>query len=83
MKRFLVALAIMIGTVFVFMLDVYSHNKLKSKYNYVPSTTKVYVYNSEYGLIRFSDTEEEIPSYMKAQMDFVFEMDSVKYFLVD
>ena len=83
MKRFIVALAIMIGTVFVFMLDVYSHNKLKSKYNYVPSKALVYIVNEDWEVIRFADTEEEIPTYMKRQMDLICEIDSVKYYLVD
>jgi hypothetical protein len=81
MKRFLVALTIMIGSVFVFMFEGFSN--IESKFDYVPPITKVYVYNAEMGLIRFAETEEEIPQYMKAQMDLLCEIDSVKYYLVN
>lgn len=81
MKRFIVALTIMIGMVFVFMFDGFSN--IESKYNYTPIGERVYVMNSDMELIRFADTEEEIPVYMKRHMDLICEIDSVKYYLVD
>ena len=81
MKRFITALTIMIGTVFIFMFEGYSN--IESKYNYEPIGERIYVLNSDMELIRFADTEEEIPSYMKHQMDLICEIDSVKYYLVD
>jgi hypothetical protein len=81
MKRFIVALTIMIGMIFVFMFDGFSN--IESKYDYTPIGERVYIINSDMELIRFSDTEEEIPSYMKHQMDFLFKIDSVKYYMVD
>ena len=81
MKRFLVALTIMIGSVFIFMFDGFSN--IESRYDYVPIGERVYVVNSDMELIRFADTEEEIPVYMKHKMDLICEIDSVKYFLVD
>ena len=71
----------MIGTVFVFMFDGYSN--IESSYDYIPIGERVYVLNSDMDLIRFADTEEEIPSYMKHKMDLICEIDSVKYYLVD
>ena len=81
MKRFLVALTIMIGSVFVFMFDGFSN--IESRYNYIPPTTSVYVVNSDLDIIRFANKGEEIPSYMERQMDFLCEIDSIKYYLVD
>ena len=81
MKRFIIALIVMVGTVFIFMFDGFSN--IESKYNYTPTKAMVYVLNSDMELIRFADTEEEIPIYMKHQMDLICEIDSVKYFLVD
>ena len=81
MKRFIIALTIMIGSLFVFMFNGYSN--IESNYDYIPMKPSIYVFNSEYGLIRFADTEEEIPFYMKHTMDLICEIDSVKYYLVD
>ena len=81
MKRFIVALMIMIGSVFVFMFDGFS--SIESRYDYIPVGERVYVLNSDMRLIRFADSEDEIPSYMKNQMDLICEIDSVKYYLVD
>lgn len=81
MKRFLVALTIMIGFVFIFMFDGYSN--IKSRFNFAEPITKVYIYNQEMGLIRFAETEEEIPAYIKRHMDLICEIDGIKYFLVD
>ena len=81
MKRFLVALTIMIGMVFVFMFDGFSN--ITSKYDHVPVGERIYVVNSDWDVIRFADTEEEIPTYMKHKMDFICQIDSVKYYLVD
>ncbi len=81
MKRFLVALTIMIGTVFVFTFDGFS--TVESKYNYVPAKPAIYVVNSDMEVIRFANKGEEVPSYMRHKMDFICEIDSVKYYLVD
>jgi len=81
MKRFIVALTIMIGSVFLFMFDGFSN--IESVFDYQPPITKVYVYNQDMGLIRFAQTVEEIPVYMKAKMDLLCEIDGIKYYLVD
>ena len=81
MKRFLIALTIMIGTVFVFMFDGFSN--IESRYDYVPPPTSVYVVNSDLDVIRFANKGDEIPAYMKHKMDLICEIDSVKYYLVD
>jgi hypothetical protein len=81
MKRFIIALTIMIGSIFIFMFDGFSN--IKSRYDYTSMKPRIFVYNSDFGLIRFADTEEEIPIYMKHKMDLICEIDSVKYYLVD
>lgn len=81
MKRFIVALAIMISTVFVFMFDGFSN--IESRYIYTPAKTCIYIFNNDMGLIRFANCEEDVPTYMLRQMDLICEIDSVKYYLVD
>ena len=81
MKRFLVALTIMIGTVFVFMFDGFSN--IESRYDYRSARPSVYVVNGDMELIRFANKGDKIPTYMERQMDFLCEIDSIKYYLVD
>jgi len=76
MKRFIVAVFLIILGVGAITYKVYPDQNHAS-------TPKVFVYNEEYGLIRFADSEEEIPSYMERQMDLVMECDSIKYYILN
>lgn len=80
MKKLIIALLIMIGVLFV---RYFAFSNVNTKFNYSEPITKVYVYNEDMGLIRFADTEEEIPTYMKRQMDLLCEIDGIKYYLVN
>ena len=80
MKRFIIALTIMIGSIFV---GYNGYSTVEDALKNIQPITKVYVYNQDMGLIRFAQTEEEIPHYMKHQMDLICEIDGIKYYLVD
>lgn len=81
MKKFIVVLTIIMFTMFIFMFDSFSN--IESRYDFIPIKPSIYIYNSDFGLIRFANREEEIPIYMKYKMDLICEIDSVKYYLVD
>ena len=80
MKRFIVALSIMIGILFITM---FGYPNIESALKLVDPVTKVYVYNDDMGLIRFAQTEEEIPTHIKRQMDLLCEIDGIKYYWMD
>ena len=80
MKRFIVALSVMIGILFITLVGF---PNIETTFEHIKPITKVYVYNNDMGLIRFADTEEEIPEYMKRQMDLLCEIDGIKYYYLD
>ena len=61
MKKFIVAIMIMIGIVFV---GYNAYSTIESAYDYVPEKPCIYILNSNMELIRFANYNEEVPTYM-------------------
>jgi predicted small integral membrane protein len=81
MKRLIVSLLIMFAGVFLYSNVCFSD--IETNFDFLEPVTKVYVYNENMGLIRFATNEQEIPEYMKRQMDLLCEIDGIKYYLID
>jgi len=81
MKRFIIAIIIMFFGVVIFGFNCYSN--IESKFNFKPVKNQIYVYNKDMGLIRFAKSEDEIPLYIKRQMDLVMKSDSIKYYIIN